>query len=315
MKISTTQSAFESQLAIYGPADCNVRPTLADAKRYCRWLACGHYENFSVASFLLPTLLREPFYAIYSYCRWADDLGDETGSTERATKLLDWWENELECCFDDARDGTEQSTHPVYVALCDVLKRYPLPKQPFADLLKAFRQDQRKHTYATMDELLNYCEYSANPVGRIVLYLAAAVWKTREPNADELRWSDSICTGLQLANHWQDVSRDRKIGRCYIPEASMKQYGIERDGDWNNKRFREMMKELVKEATEKLEFGEPLIASIPKKVRHSIALFVEGGKSILNEIRKANYNVSNKRPKVSALRKIWILMRVYWRRW
>jgi squalene synthase HpnC len=277
-------------------------------------LTCGHYENFSVASFLLPKLLREPFYAIYSYCRWADDLGDETGDTERATRLLDWWEDGLERCFGDASDGTERSTHPVYVALCDVLKMYPLPKQPFADLLKAFRQDQRKQSYATMDELLNYCEYSANPVGRIVLYLAAAIWKTREPSAEELRWSDSICTGLQLANHWQDISRDRKIGRCYIPEASMKQYGIERNGDWNNGQFREMMKELLNEADEKLESGRPLITNVPEKIRHTIALFVEGGKSVIDEIRKIDYNVSNKRPKVSRLRRIWILIRVYWGR-
>ena len=166
------------------------------AQNYTRWLATHHYENFNVVSWLLPKELHQHFYNVYAYCRWADDLGDEIPDAQRALELLDWCEAELNACYQG------QPSHPVFVALRETVVAKEIPKQPFADLLKAFRQDQTVKRYPTWDSVLKYCVYSANPVGRLVLYLCGY--------RDERRQllSDATCTALQLANFWQDVSRD-----------------------------------------------------------------------------------------------------------
>ena len=139
--------------------------TAESAQQYTRWLATHHYENFNVVSWLLPKELHQHFYNVYAYCRWADDLGDEIAETSRALELLDWWERELDGCYGGA------PSHAVFVALRETVVAKDIPKQPFADLLKAFRQDQTVKRYPTWDAVLDYCRYSANPVGRLVLYL------------------------------------------------------------------------------------------------------------------------------------------------
>src|ERR1700681_4437305 len=186
----------------------NVPPpgcSIDDAQKYTRWLATHHYENFNVVSWLLPAELHQHFYNVYAYCRWADDLGDEVPETARALELLNWWERELDGCYEG------RPAHPVFVALRETIVAKDIPKQPFADLLKAFRQDQTVKRYQTWDAVLDYCMHSANPVGRLVLYLCGY--------RDEQRQllSDATCTALQLANFWQDVSRDLEKGRIYIP--------------------------------------------------------------------------------------------------
>ena len=182
------------------PPGCSIEA----AQQYTRWLATNHYENFNVASWLLPKELHQHFYNLYAYCRWADDLGDEVPDTQRALGLLNWWEQELDACYEG------RPSHPVFVALCDTIVAKDIPRQPFADLLKAFRQDQIVKRYSTWDAVLDYCVYSANPVGRLVLYLCGYHDEPRQ------KLSDATCTALQLANFWQDVSRDLEKGRIYM---------------------------------------------------------------------------------------------------
>jgi len=190
----------------------------AAAQKYTRWLATHHYENFSVVSWLLPKHLHQHFYNVYAYCRWADDLGDEVPNATRALELLRWWEHELDACYEG------RPSHAVFVALGETIAGKDIPKQPFADLLKAFRQDQTVKRYSDWASVLDYCVYSANPVGRLVLYLCGYRDEQRQ------RLSDATCTALQLANFWQDVSRDLEKGRIYIPlEAAAKQDLSEKD--------------------------------------------------------------------------------------
>src|SRR5215471_19509212 len=184
------------------------------AQTYTRWLATHHYENFNVVSWLLPKELHQHFYDVYAYCRWADDLGDEVPETARALELLDWWEEELGLCYQG------KPSHPVFIALHQTILAKDIPRQPFADLLKAFRQDQTVKRYPTWDSLLGYCLYSANPVGRLVLCLCGY------RDAERQRLSDATCTALQLANFWQDVSRDLDKGRIYIPLEAAAAHGL-----------------------------------------------------------------------------------------
>ena len=139
-------------------------PTLAEARAWCKHLAESHYENFHVATWFLPKALRPHFHAIYAYCRVSDDLGDEVGDTAQALALLDMWGRELDACYEG------RARHPVFVALAETIRACSIPKEPFADLLIAFRQDQTVTRYRTMHDVLEYCRYSANPVGRLVLY-------------------------------------------------------------------------------------------------------------------------------------------------
>ena len=301
-------TTFSEDLRRFGPDAPVVRMTLDDSLAYCRRLTETHYENFTVTSFLLAKRLRRAFHVVYAYCRWSDDLGDEIGGSEENRKeslrLLDWWERGLDRCF----DGTEPPTHPVYVALRQIAQEFGLPKQPFADLLVAFRRDQTQRRYETMDGLLDYCRFSADPVGRIVLRLGYGASGGIGPSEQELRWSDSICTGLQLANHWQDIARDFRIGRCYVPGTVASQFGIDREHLSETDDFRRMMQVLVDDARSRLRFGEPLLDSAPKLVRTEVALFQRGGLAVLDAIEKARYNVLGCRPVVSRWTKLRLLL-------
>src|SRR5580700_4458138 len=192
------------------PPGCSIDA----AQKYTRWLATHHYENFNVVSWLLPKELHQHFYNLYAYCRWADDLGDEIPDKDRALELLAWWETELDECYEG------RPSHPVFVALQETVIAKHIPKRPFADLLKAFRQDQVVKRYPRWDAVLDYCEFSANPVGRLVLYLC------NYRDEDRQKLSDATCTALQLANFWQDVSRDLEKGRIYIPLDRAAAHGV-----------------------------------------------------------------------------------------
>jgi squalene synthase HpnC len=191
-----------------------VAPTLEEARAYCRRLAESHYENFHVATWFLPKALRPHFHAIYAYCRISDDLGDEVGSTDEALALLERWGEELDACY----AGTAR--HPVFVALAETIRTCAIPKEPFADLLTAFRQDQTVTRYETMIDVLDYCRSSANPVGRLVLYACG------EASDEKFRLSDSTCSALQLANFCQDVREDWARGRIYLPQDQMRSYQV-----------------------------------------------------------------------------------------
>jgi len=299
-----TSTFVEHDLRLYGPAaGVTATPTLAQARHYCQQLASSHYENFAVASWLLPSVLRPHFHAIYAYCRWSDDLADEVRSDAESLALLDWWESELQACY------TGSATHPVFVALRDTIAQYSIPIEPFANLLTAFRQDQNRKRYETFNELLGYCENSANPVGRLVLYLG------RCHTPETVALSDSICTGLQLANFWQDVARDYAIGRVYLPQAECRAKGYTEEmfaRQEYNAAFRELLGEQVDRAEAMLRAGEPLVGLVPRELRIDIALFIRGGLAILDSIRQIDYNVWQQRPTVGRWQKFKLLLSAWW---
>lgn len=282
--------AFASQLGRFGP-DATQPAVLPDeARAYCRELAGGHYENFPVLSIALPSWLRQDFANVYAYCRWADDLGDEAGSPHEASRLLDWWQSELDDCF------AGQSWHPVFVALQETIAAHRLSKRPFDDLISAFRQDQVKTRYETFDELRDYCRRSADPVGRIVLQLCDRF------DDENLALSDSICTGLQLINFWQDVDRDFAIGRVYLPREDRVRFGYG-DDDLANRRttpaFLELMRYEVDRAGSLLEAGLPLADRMPGRLQLIIALFALGGLRMCERIESIGYRVWEERPTVT----------------
>ncbi len=187
--------------------------TEPEAVRYTRWLATSHYENFHVVSFLLPKRLHQDFYNVYAYCRWADDLGDELGDHEESLRMLAWWREELHRMYRGS------ASHPVFVALQTTVQKHNIPQQPFDDLITAFIQDQHVGRYETWDDVLGYCRNSANPVGRILLYLNGY------SDAPRQALSDATCTALQLANFWQDVTIDLDKDRVYMPLEILRKHG------------------------------------------------------------------------------------------
>lgn len=275
-------------------------PSLVEAQRYCEKLARSHYENFSVASWFLPAKLQQHFFNVYAYCRISDDLGDEVGDASLSLQLLDAWEEELNACYDG------KPRHPVFVALAETVRKFEIPRQPFADLLKAFRQDQSVTRFPTFQDVLNYCRYSANPVGRLVLYLCGY------RDAERQRLSDFTCTALQLANFWQDVSVDYAKGRIYLPLESMARFGVAEEdiaAQSNTAQFREMLRFEVTRAREWFAQGEPLIKMVDRELAIDIELFSRGGQEILNAIEKQNFAVLGRRPVISKSRKLMLVAR------
>jgi len=274
--------------------------TPKEAQEYTRWLATHHYENFNVVSWLLPKELHQHFYNVYAYCRWADDLGDEVPEKERALELLAWWERELDACYEG------RPSHPVFVALRETAVAKEVPKQPFADLLKAFRQDQVVKRYGSWQAVLDYCVYSANPVGRLVLYLCGYRDEERQ------RLSDATCTALQLANFWQDVSRDLEKGRIYIPLDRARAYGIgekEIVGKEFDERYVALMQELIGRTRELFEKGMPLGKMVDGKLSVDLEMFSRGGLAVLEAIAAMGYDTLNKRPEVSKGKQVQLLGR------
>jgi len=272
-----------------------VAPTLAEAQEYCRRLARAHYENFSVASWFLPERLRQHFFNVYAYCRISDDLGDEVGNPDLSLQLLNQWEAELDACY----DGSPR--HPVFVALAGTVREFEIPKQEFADLLTAFRQDQRVSRYDMFNDVLGYCRYSANPVGHLVLYLCGY----RDSERQQL--SDHTCTALQLANFWQDVSLDYAKGRIYLPLQDLRRFGVSEDdirSSENTPAFREMMKFEVARAREWFRQGLPLVEKVDWELATDIELFSRGGLEILRAIERQDYAVLGRRPAISKMRKL-----------
>jgi squalene synthase HpnC len=295
---------FSRDLQRFGP-DATAPPlTLDESRRYCRRLAERHYENFTVASRLLPRRLRQHVGNIYAYCRWADDLADETGDPQRSLVLLDWWEKLLcRCCLGEA-------THPVFIALAETMREFAIPVEPFLDLLAAFRQDQRVTRYETIDQLLGYCRYSANPVGRMVLYLGQC------HTPERVQLSDSICTGLQLANFWQDVARDWDRGRIYLPQADCRQFGYDEACFARrecSEAFRRLLAVRVEDAEGRLRAGLPLAMEMPQGLRLPVALFAAGGLATLEAIGRQQFDVWTRRPVVSRSVKLRLLIGCWWR--
>jgi squalene synthase HpnC len=270
------------------------------AENYTRWLATHHYENFNVVSWLLPKELHQHFYNVYAYCRWADDLGDEIPDTQRALELLDWWEDELNACYKG------HPSHPVFIALRETIVAKEIPKQPFADLLRAFRQDQVVKRYPTWDAVLNYCVYSANPVGRLVLYLCGYRDEQRQ------KLSDATCTALQLANFWQDVARDLEKGRIYIPLDIAAAHGVKEadivDRQFND-RYASLMKDLIARTRLLFAQGMPLAAMVDSRLSVDLDMFSRGGLAVLDAIEAAGYDTLHNRPSIGKGKQVRLLGR------
>src|SRR5437016_4819478 len=275
-------------------------PSQSEAQEYCRHLARTNYENFSVATWFLPERLRQHFYSVYAYCRISDDLGDEVDHPAASLQLLDEWEAELHACY------AGSPRHPVFVALAETVPKFDIPMQPFADLLKAFRQDQTITRYPTFNDLLGYCRYSANPVGHLVLYLCGY------RDAERQALSDFTCTALQLANFWQDVSVDYAKGRIYLPLEDMQHYHVDETEiaqNQNTPAFRAMMKFEVERAHDWFRQGLPLVGRVNRELAIDLDLFSRGGMEILNAIEQQDFAVLGNRPAISKSRKLALVMR------
>jgi squalene synthase HpnC len=305
----------------------------AEAVAYCRGLATSHYENFSVLSSLVPAELRDDFAAVYGFCRWADDLGDETGNTvearARSERLLGWWRRGLDACFTEETPAT----HPVYIALRETARKHEhLTARPFHDLIDAFVQDQRRGVasdpsthYQTWDQVLDYCTRSANPVGRIVLTLGGYAPPEVDPsNAERYAMSDATCTALQLINFWQDVRRDLlERDRVYIPllgpDGSATGITPGLLNDWVHHSddprarvpFIRGIRPLVDETSKLFDRGRPLPKSLNQGLRPVVWLFGAGGDAILGAVRRIGHATLLERPRLGASEKLMLVARAW----
>lgn len=313
--------AVLDDLAMYGPGQTRV-VSEAEAREYARRLAESHYENFSVLSRLLPRDLRGDFASVYAFCRWADDLGDETGDAARSLELLAWWRTELDRLY------AGEPRHPVYVALRPAVERHDLPREPFDRLIDAFVQDQTVTRYETWEGLLEYCTGSADPVGRLVLYMAG------HRDAERQALSDATCTALQLANLWQDVRRDVvERDRVYLPRDVAGKHGLDvslmakairldaasepmcgagcKAGDVPTvgvralqPPFRAAMRECVERTWPLFERGRRLWPLLDARVRPQVKLYTYGGEAILRLIERQRYDTMTRRPRLGAAAKL-----------
>ena len=279
--------------------------SLDDALAYTRWLSTHHYENFHIVSALLPKRLHQDFYNVYAFCRWADDLGDEIGSTSESLRLLDWWRGELRASYDGGA-----VTHPVFIALRETAARHDLPIEPFDNLITAFIHDQTVTRYRDWDAVDAYCVNSANPVGRLVLMLCGY------RDAERFRLSDATCTALQLANFWQDVTVDLLKDRVYLPLHLFERHGYSVEELFALRctpAFRAVMKDAVDRAQGLFDAGLPLVRTLNRRLSLDIDLFNRGGMRVLEKIRAQGYNVLGSRPAISKAERVTLLLGSLWR--
>ena len=260
---------------------------LSAAYKHCRRLAFGHYENFPVASALLPRPQRDAIAAIYAFARQADDFSDEPKYAGDRVRLLKEWR---------ARLGRDPAGDPVFTALADARRRWKLPTALLADLVRAFLQDCGRRRYDSFDALLGYCRLSANPVGRLVL----RVFDRDSPEA--LRASDDICTALQLANHWQDLASDAQVrDRIYLPGNEMKRFKVDqgqlKQGRWSPG-LGQLLRLQVDRAEALFASGQDLPGRMPGRLGLELRLTVLGGRAILRKIREQGYDTLSRRPRL-----------------
>ena len=285
--------------------------SLEEAQTFCRAL-CKHYENFTVGSRLFPRHLRPTLEAVYAYARFADDLGDELppvlppGWTLQQVRMarLDHWRTLT------ADIENQQQKHPVLFALAASLRRDHLELQPFLDLLSAFRQDQWRLRYQSDVQLLDYCCRSADPVGRIMLQLFG-IRPGDHRWARAVLYSDDVCSALQLANFWQDLSQDLADDRCYIPRNRLKNHqlsSLPRNILKSGERFDPLLKELCGWSRQMLRSGDRLLPLLPRRARFEVKLFIGGGHAILDAVEALGHRVLKERPSVGSARKLQIAL-------
>ncbi len=276
-----------------------------EALNYTHWLATHHYENFQIVSFLLPKRLHQDFYNVYAFCRWSDDLGDEIGDPQESLRLLAWWRGELQAMY------AGRASHPVFVALRATVADHHLPMEPFDHLIQAFEQDQTVTRYRNFDELFEYCRYSANPVGRLVLGLCGY------QDAERQALSDATCTALQLANFWQDVIVDLQKDRVYLPLDVLERNGYPVEDLFARRfddRFRRAMREVVGVARELFLKGLPLAGQVDRRLAIDLELFSRSGLKILEKIERQDYDVLRVRPVISKTERVGLLLGAITRR-
>jgi squalene synthase HpnC len=283
-----------------------ARWTPDEAYAYCAAVARAHYENFPVATRLVPGRLRPSVSAIYAFARAADDFADEAVHAGRRLELLGRWEERLGRCLEGKAD------HPVFVALGDTISRFALPVEPFRDLLSAFRQDCRVRRYESWDDLLDYCRKSANPIGRLLLRLYG--------HADDgrTRLSDAICTGLQLTNFWQDVAVDLRNDRIYLPSEDRRRFGVTEEdlrAGRVHEGFRALLLELIGRTRSRFEEGRPLLGEFRGRLALEIRLTWLGGHRVLDRIEAAGCDVFRARPELTAADKALLAARAVLGRW
>ncbi|MCK6555367.1 squalene synthase HpnC [Candidatus Binatia bacterium] len=276
-------------------------PSVAAAYRHCWRIATTHYENFTVGSWLLPRRLRDHIAAIYAFARAADDMADE-GHLPVADRLarLSAWEHQLEACYQG------RATEPVFVALRDTVERFAIPSDPFRKLLDAFRQDAAFRRFPTFDSLLDYCRRSADPVGHLILYLFGYRDAQRQALADR------ICSGLQLANFWQDVAIDAARGRLYVPLEDLERFGATPEDILRGRRTSSthaLMAFEVERARTMLQEGLVLAGMVERRLGREVQLFAWGGLEILRAIEAVDYDVATRRPEVSRRKKAGLVVR------
>ena len=296
---------FESELARLGPGQPPGAWSPSQAAAYCRLWARRSYENFTVASWLLPRRLRQDFYNVYAYCRWADNLADELGDPAESLRLLDWWQQQLALCY------SGRPVHPVLLALQQTIHRHQLAAPLFLDLLSAFRQDQSVRRYETAPQLLDYCRRSANPVGRILLQLAGI------QDAASAQLSDHLCTALQLTNFCQDLARDTAIDRIYAPRTLWVQHGVSETMFLERRStepLRRLLADWVAQTRAMFDAGRPLVHRVPGWLATDIDLFARGGEAVLDAIQQQGYDVWTRRPRISKFKKLELLGRSLARR-
>lgn len=278
-------------------AGTSPRITVEDAYALCERLAKTHYENFTVGSWFLPRESRKHLYAVYAFCRFVDDLGDEFEGNR--LDALDFWEEEVQSCY----GGVPK--HPYTIALQQTISAFDIPREPFLRLVQANRMDQTSSRYATYQDLELYCQHSANPVGHLVLYVSGYRDQERQ------KLSDCTCTALQLANFWQDVSRDYAMSRIYIPMEDLARFGCgeeELARGVSTDAFRELMRFEVDRARELFRQGLGLVDTLDGRIKLDVALFGLGGLKILDAIERQGYDVLRRRPKVSKAAKIRLML-------
>ena len=305
--------------AYAGAANPAAGPALDDAYAYCARLARSHYENFNVGGWITPREKLPHVYAVYAWCRTVDDLGDEDSPqaspasdghidaavAEHRRARLDWWESELHGAY------SGQPTHPVAAAIQHTAAQFAIPKDPFLRLIHANRLDQGTGRFETRNDVLDYCTYSANPVGHLYLYLFGYA------DAERQRLADNTCTALQLTNFWQDVARDyRDRGRIYLPQQDLARFGVT-ESDLASGRatdeFRALLADECEYARKLFRDGAPLIDSLDRAARLPVALFTRGGVAVLDAIRRQDYDVLSRRPSLSKGQKARLLASAWFR--
>jgi len=286
--------------------------TIEQAEKHCSNIARSHYENFVVSNWFTPPEVKQHIENIYAFCRYGDDLGDDAPfPPEQRLQLLNEWESDLKRAAENDWNG--EPRHPILTAVQRTASYHSIPVEPFIRLIHAFKMDQTKTRYNNWEELREYCIHSADPVGHLFLYVYGH-------DDEEMRvLADNTCTALQLANHWQDVSRDLEQDRIYVPLDEMEQFGYTLEMYQNrevNEAWRTLIKHQVDRAQKMFDDGRKLWEKVDPRLAVDLRMFTTGGEAVLRSIRKQNYNTFTKRPRVSKLKQVRLFISTWlaWKR-